>query len=150
MQLGQKFGSNAHSPVAVDKQSIPANIRQFFHHQGDNIVLTGYHVDSPVEFAREAAFKIYYWDDPEKEQILQALLAKRNELAQVCSYKTFAERAMLESLAQDPSTVRLFLGMLNFCVLSSWLNSIKPIKTVWLETYPRVSTDSAFWLYFFR
>ena len=110
LQLGQTFGSNAHSPVVIDKTSVPSNIRHFFPQQGDKIILTGYHVDSPTELAKEAAFKMYYWDDPEKEHILRRLLEGRNQLAKVCSYDTFAERAMLESLAQDPTTVKSFLG----------------------------------------
>ena len=110
LQLGQQFTSNIHSPVIVNKRHVPSSIHQYFHQQGDHIICTGSHIDSPIEQAREAAFKIYYWDDPEKERVLHTLLTKRNELAQVCSYNTFAERAMEGSLAQDPLTISSFLG----------------------------------------
>ena len=36
---------------------------------------------SAEEVAEEAAFKMYYWDDPEKEHILRRLLEGRNQLA---------------------------------------------------------------------
>jgi len=114
LQLGQQFTSNIHSPVIVHKSYVPSSIHQYFHQQEDHIIVTGSQIDSPIEQARQAAFKIYYWNDPEKELILHTLLTKRHELAQVCSYNTFAERAMLESLAQDPLTVKSFLGNLNF------------------------------------
>ena len=110
LQLGQKFTSNIHSPVAIPKSYVPSNIHHVFHHQGDNLIVTGSQIDSPSEMAREASFKFYYWNDPEKEAVLHNLLTKRNELARVCSFNTFAERAMLDSLAQDPITVRSFLG----------------------------------------
>ena len=110
LQLGQLFTSNIHSSVAVNKSSVPKAIHRYFHQQGDNIIVSGSQIDSPIEQAREAAFKLYYWNDPDKEFVLNNLLTKRHELAQVCSYETFAERAMLESLAQNPSTVKSFLG----------------------------------------
>ena len=110
LQLGQNFTSNIQAPVIIDKSVIPSNLHHFFHQQGGNIIVTGSQIDSPTEKAREAAFKVYYWNDPSKELILHTLLSKRNELAQVCSFDTFAERAMLDSLAQNPSTVKLFLG----------------------------------------
>ena len=113
LQLGQKFGSNIYSPVVINKNAVPSDIQHFFHQQGDHIILTSFHVDSPTELAREAAFKIYYMNDPEKEKVLHTLLSKRHELAKVCSFDTFAQRAMLESLAQDPLTVKLFLGKFN-------------------------------------
>ena len=111
LQLGQNFASNVHSPVVLNKNSVPSDIQHVFHQQGDRIIVAGYHIDSPTERAREAAFKIYYWNDPEKEQVLHTLLCKRHELAQVCSFDTFSQRAMLDSLAQDPFTVHSFLGI---------------------------------------
>lgn len=117
LQLGQLFTSNIHSSVAVNKSSVPKAIHRYFHQQGDHIIVSGSQIDSPIEQAREAAFKLYYWNDPDKEFVLNNLLTKRHELAQVCSYETFAERAMLESLAQNPSTVKSFLGKkLNFSI----------------------------------
>ena len=113
LQLGQLFTSNIHSSVAVNKSSVPKAIQRYFHQQGDHIIVSGSQIDSPIEQAREAAFKLYYWNDPEKEFVLHNLLTKRHELAQVCTYETFAERAMLESLAQNPSTVKSFLGKIN-------------------------------------
>ena len=65
LQLGQKFTSNIHSPVAIPKSYVPSNIHHFFHHQGGNLIVTGSQIDSPSEMAREASFKLYYWNDPE-------------------------------------------------------------------------------------
>lgn len=61
--------------------------------EGDHIVLNGLHVDSPNDLAREAAYKIYYWHNPEQEHLLKELLSQRHHLAQLCDYQTFAHRS---------------------------------------------------------
>ena len=75
--------------------------------------LLGLHVDSPEDLAREAAFKIYYWHDESQEELLQDLLTSRHQLAQLCGYPTFAHRATVESLAETPEKVEIFLNKLS-------------------------------------
>jgi intermediate peptidase len=77
------------------------------------IFFIGLQVDSPEDLAREAAFKIYYWHDESQEELLQDLLTSRHQLAQLCGYPTFAHRAMVESLAETPEKVDLFLNKLS-------------------------------------
>ena len=55
---------------------------------------------------------MYHAEDPDKERALQYMLTRRHELAQICGYETYAERAVVESLAQDPLTIRTFLTQL--------------------------------------
>lgn len=64
------------------------------------------HVDGRV---REAAYKAYNREDPEREDALKELLRKRNEVANICGFPTYGHRATVESLAQNPENVSVFL-----------------------------------------
>lgn len=113
LQLGQQFAAGTHKSKSVKKSVLPPQIRHQFNIDGDNIILSGLQVDSPQDLAREAAFKIYYWHDQFQEDLLQDILTSRNELAQLCGYPTFAHRAMVESLAEKPEKVEIFLRKLS-------------------------------------
>ena len=65
------------------------------------------------ERIREVAYKLYHTATHQQEQILQHLLERRRQLAEICGYSSYAQRATLESLAQDPETVNSFLAQLS-------------------------------------
>jgi intermediate peptidase len=113
LQVGQQFAAGTHQPRAIKKSVLPENVRDQFHVDGEHIILNGLHVDSASDLVREAAYKIYYWDEPEQEKLLSELLSSRHHLARLCGYDTFASRAMVESLASDPETVGKFLSKLS-------------------------------------
>ena len=113
LQLGQQFAAGTHQPRAVKKSALPSNIRNFFDVQGDQVVLNGLYSDSPYDLAREAAYKIYYWHNPEQEQLLTEMLSQRHHLAELCGYRTFAHRVTNESLANNPENVTTFLEKLS-------------------------------------
>ena len=73
------------------------------------MVVSGQHIDSPDDLAREAAYKIYYSRDREQEHLLKEMLTSRHQLAKLCGYKTFGHRALTNSLAQTPENTELFL-----------------------------------------
>ena len=113
LQIGQQFAAGTHQPKAVRKSALPANIRNFFDVQGDHVVLNGLHSDSPHDLAREAAYKIYYWHNPEQEKLLMEMLSQRHNLAQLCGYDTFAHKVTNESLANNPENISAFLRKLS-------------------------------------
>ena len=84
--------------------------RSFFPLERDgSIVVSGQHIDSPDDLAREAAYKIYYSRDGEQEHLLGEMLTARHHLAKLCGYETFGHRALTNSLAQTPEKTDLFL-----------------------------------------
>ena len=85
-------------------------LRSFFPLERDgSVVVSGQHIDSPDDLAREAAYKIYYSRDREQEHLLKEMLTSRHKLAKLCGYKTFGHRALTNSLAQTPENTELFL-----------------------------------------
>ena len=75
--------------------------------------LTDAHAENHSERIREIAYKLYHTGHPRQEKILHLMLEKRHQLSTICGYQSFAERAVLESLAQDPDTVNSFLNNLS-------------------------------------
>jgi intermediate peptidase len=113
LQIGQQFSANSHKPRIVKKLDLPSKIRHHFNIDGDNVILSGLQVDTPHDLAREAGYKIYYWEDPSQEKLLSQMVDLRHQLAQLCGYETFAHRAMMESLGGSPEKVSAFLNKLS-------------------------------------
>ena len=57
-------------------------------------------------------YTVYYSPDPSQESLLSGLLSARHQLATLCGYETFSERAVTHSLAQSPSNIASFLARL--------------------------------------
>jgi len=113
LQLGQAFAANAFTPTLAPSTAIPAHLKPIFPIQSDGqAVISHAYSDNPSERIREAGYRLYHAPHPEKEAVLRRMLDRRWELAQICGYQTFAHRAVLESLAQDPETVTSFLKRL--------------------------------------
>ena len=129
LRLGQSFSARCHAARAVKADFLPPQIRwilsarfqcgqnitiafnrSFFPLERDgSVVVSGQHIDSPDDLAREAAYKIYYSRDGEQEHLLREMLTSRHQLAKLCGYKTFGHRALTNSLAQTPENTELFL-----------------------------------------
>jgi len=110
LRAGQSFSARCHSARAVKAEFLPPQIRSFFPLERDgSVVVSGQHIDSPDDLAREAAYKIYYSRDREQEHLLGEMLTARHHLAKLCGYETFGHRALANSLAQTPEKTDLFL-----------------------------------------
>jgi len=113
LRLGQQFSAGCHQPKVVRADVLPTQIRNMFHVENNgNIIVSGQHIDSPSDLAREAAYKIYYWKDQQQENVLAALLEDRFKLARLCGYETFGHRAVANSLGQSPENIGQFLSSL--------------------------------------
>jgi len=113
LRLGQHFANGCHQPRIVKSEMLPAQLRHLFHvEKNGNIIVTGQHIDSPSDLAREAAYKIFYSKDEQQEKILSVLLEDRRKLANLCGYKSFAHRAVENSLGQSPENIDSFLTSL--------------------------------------
>lgn len=80
---------------------------------GDNIVVSGLCGDSTNPLAREVAYKIFLYPDEHQDYLLNQLLLARDELAKVCGFNTYAERALGLSIVQKPTIVMDFLNALS-------------------------------------
>ena len=109
LQIGQQFASGCHQQRTVKKMDLPNHIRHSFNIVGDRVTLNGLPVDSPFDLAREAGYKIYYWNDLHQENLLSDMIRLRHDLASLCGYDTYAHRAMSESLGESPVKVKNFL-----------------------------------------
>ncbi len=70
--------------LRVSLPKVPSAVRNFFQSGGsggDRVVLSGLHVDSSSDLARETAYKLYYQHDERQEELLTALLGRRALLA---------------------------------------------------------------------
>jgi len=112
LRTGQSFAANCQIPRAVNSDVLPKQIRGFFPTDGDNVVVAGHCLDSASDLAREAAYKIYYWQEESQEKILQQMLKDRHSLAELCGYQTFAHRALTHSLAETPERLQRFHAVL--------------------------------------
>ena len=97
----------------IDADMLPPNARQLFHvEKNGTILMSGQYFDSPSDLAREAAYKVYYSPLASQDTLLSGLLSARHELATLCGYETFSERAVTHSLAQSPDNISTFLARL--------------------------------------
>lgn len=76
-------------------------------------MVSGLCADSANPLARELAYKIFLYPDEHQDQLLTQLLLARNELAKVCGFDTYAERALGLSILEKPGIVMDFLDALS-------------------------------------
>jgi len=113
LRLGQQFAAGCHLPRVIKSEVLPSNVRQLFKVESNGtIVMTGQHFDSPSDLARQAAYKVYYLPDSNQETLLSSMLESRHNLATLCGYRTFSDRAVTHSLAQSPENIEMFLSSL--------------------------------------
>lgn len=69
--------------------------------------------DSANPLARELSYRIFHYPDNHQEELLNQLLLARHQLANICGFKTYAERALGLSLVETPDVVMDFLNALS-------------------------------------
>lgn len=113
LNIGQQFVAGSSTPRLVKKSSIPENVRNVFSSAGEHILVSGLYTDSPNPLAREMAFRIFLHPDKKQDYLLSNLLMCRHELARVCGFNTYAERALRGATVDQPADVMEFLNNLS-------------------------------------
>ena len=107
-----------------DHSQVPKHLHSAFPIQANNLVISHAHSESPSERVREVGYRLYHVSNPQQEQILQTMISKRKELAEICGYKSFAHRAVLESLAQVWQLTTQFILFRTLCTFHSFFPPI--------------------------
>ncbi|XP_050316415.1 mitochondrial intermediate peptidase [Anthonomus grandis grandis] len=113
LNLGQQFVAGTASPRLIKKDIISQNIRHLFMLDGDTIIINGLYTDSNNPVAREMAYKIFLHPDPDQDRLLTNLLLSRDQLAKLCCFNSYAERALKGATIDTPQNVKQFLNNLN-------------------------------------
>ncbi|KAL3280991.1 hypothetical protein HHI36_004216 [Cryptolaemus montrouzieri] len=109
LNLGQQFVGGSDSPRIIKKSSIPTNIQHLFTCDNDNIIVSGLYVDSSNPITREIAYKIYYYPDQSQEILLENLITSRYDLAKICGFNSYSERALRGGTIDNTTDVMNFL-----------------------------------------
>lgn len=113
LQIGQKFMAGAVSSRFIKADVLPENIRQYFEMSNGQIVVNGLYTDSSKNVVREAAYKLFLYPDKQQDYLLVELLNARHQLAEICGFPTYVDRAVKGSTVQTPDAVKDFLNILN-------------------------------------
>ncbi|CAH1639945.1 unnamed protein product [Spodoptera littoralis] len=113
LQTGQRFMAGAAKPRRVPRSVVPANIRQFFSSEGDDIIVSGVYAECGEAAAREAAYRLYLAPDKLQHQLLSTTLDARHEMATICGFQSYADRAIKASTMETAANVRQFLDILS-------------------------------------
>ncbi|XP_018578163.1 mitochondrial intermediate peptidase isoform X2 [Anoplophora glabripennis] len=113
LNLGHQFVSGTASPRMVKKSLLPNNVRDVFVSDNDEIIVSGLYTDSLNPTAREMAYRIFLYPDTNQDLILNELLTARHELAEICGFSSYADRALRGATVDDPTKVKTFLYKLS-------------------------------------
>ncbi|XP_026319836.1 mitochondrial intermediate peptidase [Hyposmocoma kahamanoa] len=113
LQTGQRFMAGAAKPRKVPRGVVPQNIRQFFTSEGDSIIVSGVYAECAEAAAREAAYKLYLAPDKHQDQLLTTILDARHEMASICGFQCYADRAIKASTMETAANVRKFIDILS-------------------------------------
>ncbi|XP_060805373.1 mitochondrial intermediate peptidase [Amyelois transitella] len=113
LQTGQRFMAGAAKPRRVPRAAVPANVRQFFSTEGDDIIVSGVYAECGEAAAREAAYRLYLAPDQRQDELLTTTLDARHEMASICGFQCYADRAINASTMETASNVRQFLDLLS-------------------------------------
>ncbi|PZC81373.1 hypothetical protein B5X24_HaOG212825 [Helicoverpa armigera] len=113
LQTGQRFMAGAAKPRRVPRAAVPANVRQFFSSDGDDIIVSGVYAECGDAAAREAAYRLYLAPDKQQHQLLSVTLEARHEMASICGFPSYADRAIKASTMETATNVRQFLDILS-------------------------------------
>ncbi|XP_059050987.1 mitochondrial intermediate peptidase [Achroia grisella] len=113
LQTGQKFMAGAATPRRVPRRAVPANVRQFFSTEGEDIIVSGVYAECGEVAAREAAYRLYLAADSRQERLLNSTLVARHRMAELCGFKCYADRAIKASTMETAPNVRQFLDILS-------------------------------------
>ncbi|XP_071483988.1 mitochondrial intermediate peptidase-like [Diadema antillarum] len=110
LTLGSHFLHNTQVGHSVAKSKLPQHLHYCFTVDGDNVTINSLNSDSPNDFVREAAYKIYLHPNRDQSQILDHLLSGRHRLANLVGFPTWAHRALRGTMAGSPENVMAFLS----------------------------------------
>ncbi|XP_063375511.1 mitochondrial intermediate peptidase [Cydia amplana] len=113
LQTGQRFMAGAARPRRVPREVVPQNVRQFFSTEGDDIIVSGVYAECGEAAAREAAYRLYLAPDSQQDELLTTTLDARHELAELCGFGCYADRAIKASTMETAANVRQFLDTLS-------------------------------------
>lgn len=113
LQTGQQFMAGAARPRRVPRTAVPQNVRQFFSTEGDSIIVSGVYAECAEAAGREAAYRLYLAPDSRQDRLLTATLDARLELAALCGFPSYGDRAIKASTMETASNVRQFLDILS-------------------------------------
>ena len=112
LHVGSYFTQNTTAKRSISKSSLHREVGNCFSAEGDNIIVSGLFPESDNELVRESAYKIFLYPDQHQNDLLVDLLMLRRNLAQLCGFKSYAERAIRGSIADTPQAVQKFLDLL--------------------------------------
>lgn len=110
--IGNQFALNSSQGRAVSRTVLPSHLQNTFVLEGDNILVNSLFSESPSDWKREAAYRLYLTPEKEQEHLLELLLSLRHKLAQCAGFPTFGHRALRNTMAATPSNVMTFLESL--------------------------------------
>ncbi|CAB3256274.1 unnamed protein product [Arctia plantaginis] len=113
LQTGQRFMAGAAKPRRVPRLAVPQNVRQFFSSEGEDIIVSGVYAECADAAAREAAYRLYLAPDKRQHELLTTTLDARHEMASICGFNSYADRAIKASTMETASNVRQFLDILS-------------------------------------
>ncbi|XP_071051921.1 mitochondrial intermediate peptidase [Onthophagus taurus] len=113
LQLGQQFVAGTGQPRYIKKNLTPKFIRSVFTNEGDYVIVSGLHGDSANPVIREFAYRIFLQPEMHQETILKELFMSRFELADICGFETYANKALNGGMIDSPQLVMEFLNNLS-------------------------------------
>lgn len=113
LHVGAFFTQNTTAKRSVPKSYLNKEVGNCFSAEGDSIVVSGLFPESDNELVRESAYKIFLHPDQHQNDLLVDLLLCRKDLAQLCGFKSYAERAIRGSIADTPEAVCKFLDLVS-------------------------------------
>lgn len=109
LQYGQRFMTNTIHPRKYAKNAVPEQVRSSFPTIDNHIVVSGLYPDADNPLIRQAAFSMFLYSDEEQRELLTEVLKCRQELATLCGFPTYADRALKSGTVDTPSDVNEFL-----------------------------------------
>ncbi|CAF3464210.1 unnamed protein product [Rotaria socialis] len=107
LHLENQFRYNAHREYKIPIKQLPEKVRTRFYDK--TITINSAHSSDDDENLREFIFRSYFRFEPDQEQILDALLRKRYQLAKLCGYPSYSHRALDNTLLNKPEYVSNYL-----------------------------------------
>ncbi|XP_048350971.1 mitochondrial intermediate peptidase isoform X2 [Sphaerodactylus townsendi] len=136
LDLCNDFLMGSHLPTRIDKSALPERIHHNFAVEGNYVQISGLNADSPDDLVREVAYKVFMFPNAQQLRCLEELLTKRNLLAQLVGYETFAHRALQGTMAKTPEKVMQFLVKLSDKLFKRTLDDFEMMTSMKMKLNP--------------
>lgn len=108
--LSREFIQSSSQPVIlpkslIDKDKLKSISRQYNYKQG-NLIFKSPYLDDSDPMIRELGYKAYLSYNEDTDQILIKLLNARKDLADLCGFKSYAQRVLKGSIADNPGKLK--------------------------------------------